>query len=388
MLFRSVREDEKQKDLLFAGTETGIFISWNGGKKWQPFNLNLPHVPVTDLMIKHGDLIVATAGRAFWILDDLEVFRQYEANSFGLYEPEASVIGNWSSPLNRTSQQFTGLARQNGINPANGVVIYYHLKDTADLNLEIRDQAGRLVRAFSSGKDKSYRSYPGAPGPDPRLPTARGLNRFVWDMHNEGIPGVPTAYLEGYLKGHKVSPGVYFISLKAGDQKDSTQCTILPNPYYPLSAEDYREYDHYMLALEKSITEMHQKVNTIYDLKKQLENVLKDLDRDLHKEAYEQGKTLVGKMKSWDEYMVQRMSKSYDDTGNYPNKFTSEFLFLLNQTESGIPRITDASRERLAELTKQWEPLSATATEIIETEILAYNQQLWEAGIGALRKKD
>jgi len=385
---RVLREDEKQEDLLFAGTETGIYISWNGGEKWQPFNLNLPCVPITDLIIRHGDLIVATAGRSFWILDDLEVIRQYDAQSFGLYEPEKSVIGNWSSPLNTTNLPFTGTAPHQGVNPANGVVIYYQLPDTASLKMEIRDQDGRLVRAFSSEKDKTYRSYPGAPASEPRLPAGKGLNRFVWDMHHEGIPGVPTAYLEGYLHGHKVSPGVYSINLKAGKQEATTQCEIFPNPYYPLTAENYREYDEYMLAMEKTITDMHQKVNKIYDLRKQLENVLTDLDRDSKPELYRQGKSLVVKMKSWDELMVQRMSKSYDDTGNYPNKFTSEFLFLLNQTESGIPRVTDPSRKRLAELTQEWELLSATAMEIIETDIPACNQALWEAGIGAVRMKD
>jgi len=132
---------------------------------------------------------------------------------------------------------------------------------------------------------------------------------------------------------------------------------------------------------------MHQKVNAIFDLRRQLENVLKDMDKDAHAALYEQGKRLVAKMKNWDELMVQRKSKSYDDTGNYPNKFSSEYLFLINQTESEIPRITEPSRERLEELSVQWEELSPTADEIIKTDIPGFNQQLWEAGIGALRMK-
>jgi len=154
-----------------------------------------------------------------------------------------------------------------------------------------------------------------------------------------------------------------------------------------LSAEDYREWGEYMLAMERTVTEMHQKVNTIFDLSRQVEDVLKHMDKDVLAALYEQGKGLVAKMKNWDELMVQRKSKSYDDTGNYPNKFTSEYLFLINQTESGIPRITEPSRVRLAELSVQWEVLSATADEIIETDIPAYNKQLWEAGIGAVRMK-
>jgi hypothetical protein len=344
-------------------------------------------VPITDLIVRHGDLIVATSGRSFWVLDDLEIIRQYRKETFGLYKPEAAVIGNWSSPLSKSNTAFKGTAPHHGINPANGVVIYYQLTDTTDVEMEFRDPAGRLVRSFSSKKDKSYVKYPGAPSAEPLLSKKSGLNRFVWDMRHTGIIGVPTAYLEGSLRGHKVSPDVYTIGLKSGENKASSQCTILPNPNYPLSAEDYREYDEYMLAMEKTVREMHQKVNAIFDMRKQLEDVLKNMDREENTELYDQGKVLLTKMKRWDELMVQRLSKSYDDTGNYPNRFTAEYLFLINQTESGIPRITEPSRERLAELSLEWEVLSGTANEIMERDIPGYNKQLWNAGIGAVRMK-
>jgi len=384
---RVIREDEKQKELLFAGTETGIYLSRNGGKSWQSFNLNLPVVPITDLIVKHGDLVVATSGRSFWVLDDLELIRQYSENTFALYQPEEAVLGNWGSPLNITNKEFKSSAPASGINPANGVVIYYQLTDTTELEMEIKDSSGRLVRSFSSKKDKSHRSYPGAPAAEPILPKKRGLNRFVWDMRNKGIPGVPTAYLEGYLKGHKAIPGDYTIEFRSGEERTTSTCTILPNPNYPQSAEEYREWAEYMLAMELNVTEMHQKVNTIFDLRKQVEDVLKHMDKETQAVLNKQGRELVVKMKNWDELMVQRKSKSYDDTGNYPNKFTAEFLFLINQTESGIPRITEPSRERLEELSLQWEGLSTKADEIIETDIPAYNKQLWEAGIGAVRMK-
>jgi hypothetical protein len=384
---RVVREDDKQKDMLFAGTETGMYISWNGGKKWQAFNLNLPVVPITDLIVKHGDLIVATSGRSFWVLDDLEIIRQYRARSFGLYEPEAAILGNWSSPLSKTNAKFKGTAPHTGINPANGVVIYYQLPDTIDVEMKIKDSTGRLVRSFSSKKDKFYKKYPGAPPAELLLTKKKGLNRFVWDMRYKGTIGAPKAYIEGYFRGHKVSPGVYTIGLKSAENKDTIKCTILPNPTYPLSAEEYKEYDDYMLAMENTLTGMHRKVNTIHDMRMQLEDVLKNMDKETNPELYAQGKALVKKMKSWDELMVQRKSKAYDDVENYPNKFTAEYLFLINHTESGIPRVTDPSRERLAELSVQWETLSATAKEIIETDIPGYNKQLWEAGTGAVRMK-
>jgi hypothetical protein len=123
-------------------------------------------------------------------------------------------------------------------------------------------------------------------------------------------------------------------------------------------------------------------------MRKQLEDVLKNMDDESETELYGWGEALVNKMKNWDELMVQRKSKAYDDVENFPNKFTAEYLFLINQTESEIPRITDPSRERLAELSDQWKALSATAKEIIEIDIPDYNKQLWDAGIGAVRMKN
>jgi len=190
------------------------------------------------------------------------------------------------------------------------------------------------------------------------------------------------------MNGHKVPPGNYSISLKSRETEASSSFTILPNPNSPLSAEDYQEFDKYMLSMEETASDMHQKVNIIYDLSKQLQNVLRHIDKKNKPALFKQGNVLLSKIKKWDEEMVQRKSKSYDDTGNYPNKFTSEYLFLINQTESSIPRVTDPSRKRLAELNIQWEALSATAGEILDTDIPEFNKKLWEAGIGALWNRE
>jgi hypothetical protein len=204
-------------------------------------------------------------------------------------------------------------------------------------------------------------------------------------MRHTSTIGVPNVYIEGSYRGHKVSPGIYTIGLKSGIAEVNTECSILPNPTYPISADEYKEYDEYMLKMENALIDMHQKVNTIFDMKKLLEEVLKNSDVKIDTALIKKGKQLVTKMKNWDELMVQRKSKAYDDVENYPNKFTAEFIFLINQTESGLPRITDPSRERLKDLSKQWNELNVTAKEIIETDIPEFNKQLWDAGIGAVR---
>jgi hypothetical protein len=140
-----------------------------------------------------------------------------------------------------------------------------------------------------------------------------------------------------------------------------------------------------MLGMEASLNDMHKKINTILKMRTQIEDVLKDMgDKPAFAVIKKEGKALVEKMKAWDEDMVQRKSKAYDDVENFPNKFTANFLFLINETNSEIPRVNKSSRDRLAELTKEWTALDARAKTIIETDVPAYTKKLWNAGIGAV----
>jgi hypothetical protein len=179
---------------------------------------------------------------------------------------------------------------------------------------------------------------------------------------------------------------VYTASLKYGDKSSKTEFKILPNPLYPTSAESYSEYHNFMTTMEETLTIMHKKVNEIMKTRKQIEEILKDLPDDNKFGAIrKQGGDLVKKMKAWDEDMIQRKSKAYDDVENFPNKFTANYLFLINQTESDIPKVNKASRDRFDELSKEWNTLDARAKEIMETDVPAYTRQLWDNGIGAVR---
>ncbi|MFN3839916.1 MAG: WD40/YVTN/BNR-like repeat-containing protein [Cyclobacteriaceae bacterium] len=388
---RVVREDDTRKDLLFAGTETGLYVSWNGGLAWQRLQLNLPVTPVTDLMIKHGDLIVATMGRAFWILDDLAPLRQHNLTETAvkLYKPDDAIIGNWWSALNDPAEDFEGSDPFSGVNPANGVTLFYNLPklpDSVHITLEIRDAAGKLVRQFTSKPDKSFHSYDGGPRAEPVLPKEKGLNRFVWDMRYTTMIGIPNVYIESSYRGHKASPGSYTAVLKLDKTELKSEFSILPNPHYEISPETYREYHEFMSGMEAALVDMHKKVNTIYRMRQQLEEILNDMaDNPKYSALKKEGDDLVKKMRAWDEDMVQRKSKAYDDVENYPNKFTANFMFLINQTESEIPRVNQPSRDRHAELMKEWTALDARARQIADEDVPAFTRKLWEAGIGAVR---
>lgn len=390
---RVVREDDVRPDLLFAGTELGLYLSWDGGKNWSPFQLNLPVTPITDLRVHKGNLIAATSGRSFWVLDDLALVRQYkkDAPAFAMYRPENAPLVNGGSELNRSNPEFTGANPYRGVNPATGLVLYYQLpelKKDEHVTLEIRDAAGNPVRAFSSKADEKFVSYEGGPDPEPLLPKARGLNRFVWNMRYATMPGIPTVYVESSFAGHKAPPGKYVFVLKVGEQTVSAEAEILPNPLYPTSAAAYAEYHRVMSGMESELTLMHRMTNSLYEKRQQLESLLAALPADEKFAAVrKEGEALVKKMKAWDDDMVQRKAKAYDDVENFPNKFTANYLFLINQTESEIPVVNQPSLDRMKELNEQWAKLKARGDDMLEKELPALNKRLWELGVGAIWKQ-
>lgn len=390
---RVVREDNVRKDLLFAGTELGVFVSWSGGASWSPFQLNLPIAPVMDLRIHKDDLIAATSGRSFWILDDLGLIRQYEkpSETFSLYKPENAVLANGSSELDKTSAEFTGMHSHRGVNPANGIVMYYtlpELKKEDVVTLEIKDEQGNLVRSFTSVPDSTHQEYDSAPPADPVLSKNKGLNRFVWNMRYPTMVGVANVYIESSFRGHKAIPGKYTVTLKSGANNSSSSFEILANPLYPTSAKDYQQYHNVMLAMETELNTMHRMINTLQKKREQLEKLIASLPAEekftvLKKE----GTALAQRMKTWDEEMIQRKSLAYDDVENFPNKFTANYLFLINQTESDIPRVNQPNLKLQEELNTKWTTLKSRGATLLEKDLVEFNKQLWAAGIGPVWEK-
>ncbi len=387
---RVVREDDKRRDLLFAGTELGIFISWNGGKDWSPFQLNLPITPITDLRIHKDDLIAATSGRSFWVLDDLTLVRQYknEAAGVNLFQPENAMLVNGYSELDRMAADFDGTNPYRGVNPSTGLVVYYHLpelKTTEAISLEIKDAQGNLVHAFSSLADTIAVSYDGAPPADPVLSKSKGLNRFVWNLRYPTMAGVPHVYIESSYRGHKASPGKYAITLKVGDKVVNTNFEILPNPLYSIDSKTYQEYHELMSKMEAAVTHMHKLVSTLYNKKEQLDKLIAELPADeKYATVKKEGKLLTQRMKQWDEDMAQRKTKAYDDAENFPNKFTANYLFMVNHAESDLPKVTKPTLDRLKELDIVWLGLQTRAKQLLENDIPAFNKQLWDAGVGGV----
>ncbi len=204
-------------------------------------------------------------------------------------------------------------------------------------------------------------------------------------MRHAILPGVEGVYIEASYRGHKAPPGKYTYTLKAAGQTLTTTSEILSNPLYPTTAAQYKEYDSVMTSMESELTKMHNMINDLYARQNQLKALLGSLPNDAKFGAIKKdGEALLAKMKAWDEDMIQRKSTAYDDVENFPNKFTANYLFLINQTESDIPRVNQPSLDLMNKLNGQWSTLETRANEINSRDIPAFNKRLWEAGVGAV----
>ena len=384
---RVVREDPVRRDLLVAGTELGIYVSFDGGASWEEFRSNFPVVPVTDLKIRFSDLILATQGRSFWIFDDMGLLRQYEGPTGGLkiYQPESLPFPNWSSSMNGSSP--SGTHPDQGVNPASGMVVYYELPESTDpagLRLEIRDSGGALVRTYYAEPPTEYHAYEGAPAPPVKLPAGQGLNRLVWDLRHEPLPGAPEVYLEGSFRGRKAIPGEYSLTLISGSDRQETKASILRNPLIPTTEDAFAAYASFMQQAEAQYREMTRMTNALKEVSGRLAKLRSFLEEQQKASLASRAENLEAELQAWDRIMVQRLSKAYDDVENYVNGFTAEYLTALNHADSGIPRVNEGTRKKIAELNRSWAGHKATATDLLQTKIPAFNQALQAAGIGAL----
>lgn len=384
---RVVREDTSRENLLYAGTQNGLYVSWNGGSKWSKLNLNLPVVPITDMKIKNSDLVIATQGRAFWIFDDLNVIRQYDPqNKEGkLFIPEETVVPNWYSSMNSNSASGTDLLE--GVNPASGMVLYYNLPDkieSKEVNLTISDLNGKIINSFSSISDSTYINYEGGPPKNKILSSNKGINRFVWDLRHSLLKGIPEAYIEGSYRGHKAIPGKYKLSLSFSNKNFDVTSTIINNPMGSVSSQDYKSYETFMSESEKIYNEMTNMTNELNKIKNQIMLLSLNLKSNGKKELFKKAKALISDLTKWDNVMVQRLSKAYDDVENFENGFTAHYLTLINAVDSELPKVTIGAKNKLSKLNKKWEDYKYQANKILKPEIVNFNLECQASGIGAI----
>ena len=358
---RVVREDKKVKNLLYAGTERGIYLSYDGGASWKPFQLNFPPVPITDLAIVENDLAASTAGRGFWILDDLNAIQQkaYQG-SVKLVEPENAVsvmIGSPPVPIPNLGQ-----------NPPSGAILDYYLpEDSIDVTLKIFDADKSLVRTLTSIPDDKEPNKP-------LISAKKGLNRTIWDLHMEVIEPIKNTIVYGSYFGHLVMPGEYFVSLVTETDSLTVPLKVVADPRMDFSDAEYEALKEMMAEIDETIAEISESIADMRDAKAQISDWnthLSELEEFDTLKSY--GTMVMDSLTNWENQLVQPKMKTFQDVVNYNSMLTADFMYLKGYIESQNPKLTGGAKLGLEDLNKKWDKEKARLDYILNELLPGYN---------------
>jgi photosystem II stability/assembly factor-like uncharacterized protein len=389
---RVIREDPARRGLLYAGTETGLYVSFDDGASWQPFQLNLPVVPVTDLTVKDGDLVVATQGRAFWILDDLTPLREWKdslrSEHLHVFTPPPafrfpSVGFGGGEPA--------GGAR--GTNPPNGAVVTYRLAEKLGekevLTVDFLD-GDRVLRSFTSQKKADGAHEDEEEGEKPIEPKA-GANRLVWDLRILKPSLVPKAIIWGMSQGPKVAPGTYAVRFRLGDQTFTQPVVVKANPNVAVSEADLKKQFDLLRAVRDRLSETHDTVEYIREIKAQATAVGDRAEKlGKGKALKEQAKALDEKLTAIEKKLVNPDVKSNQDVLNFPPALDHQFVGIASVVSSADAGPTDASYTYFRELEGKLAAIQAELKAVLDKDLADFNKAVRDADIppvAAARKK-
>jgi photosystem II stability/assembly factor-like uncharacterized protein len=326
---RSVREDPKRRGLLFAGTETGVYFSIDDGVNWQPLKLNLPTVPIHDLSVHDDDLIVATHGRSFWVLDDIAPLREIGEGSANsemiLYQPRPAIRLHLPEAIERRGPV--------GDNPPPGAIIDYYFRTAPkdEVKLEIFDSAGKLVRSLSSKESKEDEQPPEWPDQIREvttIPAAAGMNRYTWNLRWEPPVKIPGAFYSGNgPQGPLVLPGTYTVKLTVGSRTTSQPLEIVMDPRVKnMPPADLEKQFALLMQVRDANTDLHRAVNEVRDLRAQIKQLHIRFDSDPKmKSLLAQADALDNKMKPVEEELIQVNMKGSEANLAFPNMLNEAF---------------------------------------------------------------
>ena len=376
---RVVRADPKVPGLLYAGTETGFYISYDEGENWESFQNNLPIVPINDLFIRDNDLIAATAGRSFWILDDISPLQeQKNINGLHLVTPKKGY---------RIFSRKTSKNSFQGTNPLSGIILDYYLPEVSDslnITLEIID-GDEVIRTYSSVKEKSNKSWPGGPGPKEILPKKQGFNRFHWDLRRESLPSVEKVFVYGSYSGSRVSPGNYKAKLKVNEKEKVVKINVLPNPNLSISKSDFDKQQELLVKIENSIRDVHESVTNMREVQEQLKHYQQYLSKNKSYEALiSKANYIEEKLKTWEVNLIQPNQKTFQDVINFHNKLNAEWMYLKEYVDSEDPKVTQGAEIRHNDLNNKWLEYKIQLQEIIDKDFKDFETEFKSNNIPAL----
>ncbi|MCB0688885.1 MAG: glycosyl hydrolase, partial [Saprospiraceae bacterium] len=374
---RVVRADPLRQGLLYAGTEWGMYISFDDGKSWNPFQLNLPIVSIRDLHIRDNALIVATHGRSFWMIDDLGPLQQLTSEiskeNFHLFQPK---------PAYRMSQSGYGRfnAKTEGENHPNGVMFDFFVKDAfkdSTIVLEILEKNGDLIQSFSTkSKDKKHLLKIDGTG-----------NRHLWDMRYDGFKEFPGMVLYSSPNvGPKAVPGEYVARLIIAKDTSEQMIEIDKDPRLPNTEEDYQKQLDFLLAVRDRVSEAHEAILDIRKIKDDLDYISNKIKDDETKSSLKASISAVKKdLETIENNIHQTQNRSSQDALNYGIKVNNRLAFLLADQQRGDFPPTDQAIEVRQELSAELQDQLNLFEKIKEKSLPELSQKIQEAGISLLQ---
>ncbi len=372
---RVVRADPKRQGLLYCGTESGLYISFDDGANWQPFQLNLPIVPITDLAVKNDNLIAATQGRSLWIIDDLTPLHQLTdeiaRKEIHLFQPMPSYRMNGGQNKK---------VKNAGINHPGGVMVYYYLKDkpadSTEVKLAFFENDGTLIKEFSNkAKEKSD-----------KLKVKKGSNLFTWNMRYPAAKKFKGMILWwASLNGPKAIPGTYKVKLSVGDREEEGSFVILKDPRSPSTEADFKTQFDFLKEVSDKVTAAHEAIVDIRTVREQLNSFTKRLGGEENLKALKaKAKDIDSTITAIEKELYQTKNRSRQDPLNFPIRLTNKLAHLNSLTGNGDYPPTEQAIEVKNELVGEIDKLLEAFKAVKEKELPEFNKMVREMEVDAI----
>ena len=384
---RTVREDPDRKGLLYAGTEFGVFVSFNDGRNWQPLQLNLPITPVTGMRVAHKDLIISTQGRSFWILDDVTPLHQLTdaVASAGvyLYAPRDAYRAN------------AGDAEEEGepvpeAVPGNALISYYLADSTrVEVRVDILDARGGPVRTFSS--DSAVAAKQGRKA----LKSKAEMNRLAWDLTYAGPDTLGGIEISGFAGGVKAPPGTYQVRLTLGDEAQTRSFNVLEDPRLAgiVTQADYEEQFSLSIAVRDTISQIYDAIREVRAVSEQLKAIGERAEKaGFPDEIKARADSIAGQLAAVEGELRQTKNESGQDMLRFAPKLDTQFLTLYSYVTGvdnysfGGPegKPTEGAYTMFADLNAEWGELRSSLQAILDTDVAGFNASLQSQGVPAI----
>ncbi len=366
---RAIRADRKVQGLLYAGTEFGMYISYNDGANWRPFQLNLPVVPITDIALKDNDLIVATQGRSFWVIDDLTIVQQKTASILDKKLHVFSINDSYRTEGGGRRRRGASAAEPNaGANPPQGTVINFYAKgitDSSKLSITINDKQGKPIKTFSN-----YTKTP-----EDQMELSEGMNQFVWDQNYPPAERTDGMILwNGGIGSAKAAPGKYTGKIKFGNDSADFSFVIKPNPVYTATEADYDAQVSFLLSVRDKFNEVQKAIRNIRTVRTQINELNAKVDGRTHKEIKQLADSINKQITAVEEALYQTKAKSGQDVLNFPIRLNDKIAGLYGVASSGQNAPSKQVREVFADLSAQANLQLTKLKQVLDTDVKQLNK--------------